>query len=303
MTTVQVQRLHTLSGHRDSVYTLKAATGSDIFFSAAGDGMVVKWDLRNPEEGELIAKLPHAVYALAYLPGSNILVAGQNTEGIHLLDWRNKKEVASLKLGSASIFDLQVFENSLLAATGDGSVNVIDLGTLSVQKRITRSEKSARTLAVNPKLGEAAVGYSDHMIRIFGLRDWSLKKEWVAHANSVFTLSYSPDADFLLSGSRDARLKVWDARAGYTQAGEVVAHMYAINHIEFSPDRKHFVTCSLDKSIKVWEYEGLKLIKVIDRARHAGHGTSVNKLLWTSFDDQLVSASDDRTMAIWKLIF
>jgi WD40 repeat protein len=47
----------------------------------------------------------------------------------------------------------------------------------------------------------------------------------------------------------------------------------------------------------------LRLLKVIDRARHAGHGTSVNKVLWTSHEDQLVSASDDRTISIWNIIF
>jgi WD40 repeat protein len=112
---------------------------------------------------------------------------------------------------------------------------------------------------------------------------------------------YSPDGNFLFSGSRDARLKVWDVQAGYVQAAEVVAHMYAINHIEFSPNGKHFVTCSMDKSIKVWDLEELKLLKVIDKARHAGHGTSVNKLLWTP--GQLLSASDDRSISAWDVEF
>ncbi len=132
---------------------------------------------------------------------------------------------------------------------------------------------------------------------------WHLKNEWVAHANSVFTVRYTPDAKLLLSGSRDARLKVWDAATNYHQAAEVVAHLYAINHLDFSPDGKHFVTCSMDKSIKVWDTEKLKLLKVIDRARHAGHGTSVNKVLWTTYQDQLLSASDDRTISVWNINF
>jgi len=153
------------------------------------------------------------------------------------------------------------------------------------------------------ELGELAVGYSDHAIRVFGLDGLGLKYEWFGHENSVFTLSYSADFKTLLSGSRDARLKAWDTSKGYRQSGGVVAHLYAINHIAFSPDGKHFVTCSLDKSIKVWQTDGLRLLKVIDKTRHAGHGTSVNKLYWTSFDNQLVSASDDRTISVWDVIF
>ena len=148
-----------------------------------------------------------------------------------------------------------------------------------------------------------AVGYSDYIIRIFDLDSLKLKKEWQAHTNSVFTVRYSPDGNFLFSGSRDARFKVWDVKADYIKAGEVVAHLFAINHLDFSPDGKHFVTCSMDKSIKVWSTEELKLLKVIDKSRHAGHGTSVNKVLWTSHHDQLLSASDDRTISTWNIIF
>lgn len=303
MTSVQVQRLHNLCGHRNSVYTIQRGNEPHFVFSAGGDGMIAKWDLQNPQEGDLVARLPNSIYALHFLQKENVLVAGQNFEGIHLLDWSEKKELASLKLGSAAIFDIQSFGNSLVVASGDGSVTIVDIDTLTVKFKRTHSEKSARTVAINPERGEAAVGYSDNFIRIFDLEHWQLKREWQAHAKSVFTLVYSPDSSFLLSGSRDARIKVWDVKADYHQAGEVVAHMYAINHLEFSPDGKHFVTCSLDKSIKVWRYDGLKLLKVIDKARHAGHGTSVNKLLWTSFDHQLVSASDDRTLSVWKLIF
>lgn len=303
MTTVQVQRLHNLSGHRNSVYSIQGCHEPHFIFSVGGDGMIARWDLRNPEEGELVARLPNSIYALHFFKKENVLVAGQNFEGIHLLDWRAKKELASLKLGTAAIFDIQSFGNSLVVASGDGSISIVDINTLTVKQRRVHSEKSARTVAINPLLGEAAVGYSDNFIRVFDLENWQLKKAWQAHSKSVFTLVYSPDSAFLLSGSRDARIKVWDARADYAQAGEVVAHMYAINHLEFSPDGKHFVTCSLDKSIKVWHYDDLKLLKVIDKARHAGHGTSVNKLLWTSFDQQLVSASDDRTLSVWKLIF
>lgn len=302
MTQVQIKRIHALTGHRDAVYTLQQGSGSSEFFSGSGDGMVVYWDLGNPEQGELIAKLPNSVYALHYRSKDEILIAGHNYEGIHLLDWRNKKEVASLKLTEAAIFDIQSSGDRLLTGSGDGVVNMIDTNSMTVLRKVKASEKSARSIAVNETTGEIAVGFSDNFIRIFDER-LVVKREWQAHGNSVFTLRFSPDGRLLFSGSRDARLKAWEVDGGYAQAGEVVAHMYAINHIEFSPDGKHFVTCSMDKSIKVWDAAALKLLKVIDRARHAGHATSVNKLLWTRYDQQLLSASDDRSISVWQIIF
>jgi WD40 repeat protein len=219
-----------------------------------------------------------------------------------LLDWQNKKEAASLKLTEAAIFDIQLHGDRLVVASGDGMVNLVDLKTLTILKKVKASEKSARTIAVNAATGDIAVGFSDHFIRVFD-ENLSLRFEWQGHDNSVFTLRYAPDGLSLLSGSRDARLKTWLVGSDYRKEEEVVAHMYAINHIEFSPDGKHFVTCSMDKSIKVWDAHALKLLKVIDRARHAGHATSVNKLLWTDFHQQLLSASDDRSISVWQIIF
>ena len=302
MSKVQVQRLHSLTGHNDAIYTLQPSADDGKFFSAAGDGMVAVWDLEKPETGQLIARLPNSIYALFYDPKTDWLVAGHNYEGIHVLDWKNKTEVGSLQLTKAAIFDIQRFHEGILVGDGDGIISLADLQSLKIVHQVKASEKSIRTMVANTSTGELAVGASDNFIRVYDEK-LGMKLEWAAHSNSVFTLRYTPDQRFLISGSRDARLKVWDVASGYKQVGEIVAHMYAINHLDFSPDGKHFVTCSMDKSIKVWDLQELKLLKVIDRARHAGHGTSVNRLLWTSHQNQLVSASDDRKISVWQIIF
>jgi WD40 repeat protein len=300
---ISVQKAHTFRGHHDCVYTLESSGQDGLFFSGAGDGMVVAWSLLKPDEGTLLAKLPNSIYALHHHVDSDLLVAAQNFNGIHVLDWRNKKEIGSLQLSNTAFFDIQSVDNLLLIGAGDGTLITVNLRTLQVVERIRLSEKSVRTIAVNRTTSEVAVGYSDNFIRVFSLSDMQLKYEWKAHESSVFTLRYLPGNNYLISGSRDARLKVWDAKGGYTLLNEVVAHMFAINHLSFSPDGRYFVTGSMDKSIKVWETETQRLLKVIDRSRHAGHGTSVNKVLWLPHENQVISASDDRTISIWNVIF
>ena len=66
---IQVQKITTLTGHRDCVYTLAPSGEEHVFFSAAGDGMVVAWDLNTPDAGELVAKVSTSVYALCYIRG------------------------------------------------------------------------------------------------------------------------------------------------------------------------------------------------------------------------------------------
>lgn len=300
---VAVQKLSVYRGHRDCVYTLEAGDQPNHFFSSAGDGMIVLWDLTKPDEGQLIATLPSSVYALHRHEESNLLIAGHNYSGVHIINWEEKREVASLELTDAAIFDITSIDNLLFVGTGDGNLIRVNLKSAKIIDSLRLSEKSVRVVIVNRKLNEVAVGYSDNFIRILDLGDLSVKYAFEAHANSVFTLRYSSDGLYLMSGSRDARLKVWDAKGGYKLVNEVVAHLFAINDLVFSPDGRHFATASMDKSIKIWDAESQQLLKVIDKSRHAGHGTSVNKLLWSGYENQVISASDDRTISIWSIIF
>ena len=81
----------------------------------------------------------------------------------------------------------------------------------------------------------------------------------------------------------------------------IIAHDNEVN-VVIKISITQIVSGSKDKSIKVWEYKTFRLVKVIDKARHAGHGTSVNRLFWDG-DTQLFSCSDDRTISKWELEF
>ncbi len=302
MNQVTVSKLHTLSGHKDSIYTMIGVDNTH-FLSAGGDGMVVLWDLKEPKNGHLLAQIPSSIYALAYDPVRKQIIVGQNQEGIHYIDINSRKEVGSLKLNDSAIFDIQYFGDIIVAGTGDGSVFVIDWRSNQIIHVIKDSNKSARSIALNVRRSEFAVGYSDHVIRIYDWSNYQLKKEIKGHKNSVFSLKYSPKENYLLSAGRDAHLKIWDVESEYIEKESIVAHMYAINNMHYSPNGKHFVTCSMDKSIKVWDADSFRLLKVIDKARHAGHGTSVNKLFWSAYENQLVSGSDDRSISVWDIKF
>jgi len=71
--------------------------------------------------------------------------------------------------------------------------------------------------------------------------------------------------------------------------------------VVFSPDGLHIATGSMDKTIKIWESETLQLKKVIDYARYGSHQNSVNRLIWSPFENLLVSCSDDKNISVWKI--
>jgi WD40 repeat protein len=302
---IQVQKIATLTGHQDCVYTLEQGGQPHIFYSAGGDGMVVAWDLENPGQGELVARVSTSVYALRWLPEQELLVVGHNQNGLQILDVPGKKIIKSVALGGGAFFDIAYAPalQRIYAGATDGSLFMLDSQTFAVLQARQYATKSVRSIAYNAARNELAVGYSDHYIRILEADTLELKREFRAHANSVFTVVYSPDGEFLLSGSRDAHLKVWLPQAGYQEHTAVIAHLFTINNIVFSPDNQYFATGSMDKSVKIWDARTFRLLKVIDKARHAGHGTSVNKLFWPARVNSLVSCSDDRTISVWELNF
>ena len=298
---MQVSKIDTFSGHRDCVYTLERAKNPNQFFSAGGDGLVIRWDLTMPDVGELFAQVPASIYALCFDELRNQLWVAQNFNGIHLIDVESKQEIKSIKITSSSIFDIKIVENNAFIGLSDGTIVVMDVESFEVKKHIKASDKSVRNIAVNSLLREFAVAYSDFSVKIFDLQDFSLKLVVSHHTNSVFALSYSPDYQYLISAGRDAHLKVFDVNNQYELQQDIAAHLFAINDIKFSPDGKLFATCSMDKSIKIWDAQQFKLLKVIDKARHAGHGTSINKLFWSEYESLLVSASDDKRISIWEI--
>lgn len=301
MQSIEVEKIGMYTGHKDCIYGLLGGLAPQQFFSSGADGLVVGWDINFPDQGELVAKVANSVYAMALDPSNQRLWIGQNFQGVHLIDCLTRKEISSAAITDSYIFSMVHRDGFLYCACGDGSVVVLEDTHLGVIGRLKFTEKSARTLAFSPDGLHLAIGYSDNYIRIVSLSNGQLVTEIAAHDNSVFTLAYSPDGKHLLSGSRDARLKVWNVNAGYALQQSIVAHMYAINDIAYSPDGRYFVTCSMDKSIKVWDAKVFRLLKVIDKARHAGHGTSVNKVLWTEYNGYIVSGSDDRNVSIWSL--
>jgi WD40 repeat protein len=138
-------------------------------------------------------------------------------------------------------------------------------------------------------------------IKIIDTDQLSLVHELKGHQNSVFTSPFHPSGKYIVSGGRDAQLKVWDTQAKYVLRESIPAHLYTINHIVFSKDGRYFVSASMDKSIKLWDAYNFRLLKVLDKERHAAHGNSVNKLLWMNYRDLLVTCSDDRSISVWDL--
>ena len=298
-----VTKIATLGGHRDAVYALAGGAGNTVY-SGSADGMVVGWDTADPaRDGELLARVQNSVYALRHLPALNMLALGHNFQGVQVLDLDGRQLVHATALPPVAIFEMVFSERRqrLYVALGDGTLAVLTVPDFRLERLLRLADKSLRCLALHEGRNELAVGSSDTRTRILDLDSLETRFTLGESTNSVFTVAYSPDGARLLTAGRDAQIRTWDVAAGYALAGAVPAHLYTINHLAFSPGGDYLASCSLDKSIKLWDAATLTLLRVLDRARAAGHGTSVNRLVWPGAENRLVSCSDDRSLAIWAV--
>lgn len=298
MSTINAKKLHTFLGHNDSIYTLQVVD-DHRFISAGGDGMIVMWDLKSPDEGEVIVKIPNSVYAMEYDQSAGYLYVGQNNQGIHKIDLSAKKEVKSIQLGEHQIFTMKIVEGSIWVGLSNGEVVILSKD-LEVEDRTKYAKDRVRSLDA---FGDTlAIGCSDNITRIVN-SDKEVISELKGHKNSVFVSRFHPSGKYLISAGRDAQLKIWDTQSDYVLRESIAAHLYTINDVIFREDGRYFVTASMDKSIKLWDAHNFQLLKVLDKHRHAGHGNSVNKLLWMNYQDLLVTCSDDRSISVWEIKF
>jgi hypothetical protein len=58
----------------------------------------------------------------AFRPEPHQLWIGQNFDGVHIIDLYSKKEIKSVKITDAAIFDIKSWGEYIFIATGDGSL-------------------------------------------------------------------------------------------------------------------------------------------------------------------------------------
>ena len=273
-----------------------------MFLSGAGDGWIVEWNFEDRDMGKLLAKVETQIFSLAYLKKFNLVVAGNMNGGVHWVDIANPTATKNVLHHQKGVFAIQQVGNELFTAGGAGMLTRWDIANQKTVESLHLSNQSLRCMAYNEKRQELAVGASDNCIYLLDASTLTIKETIEsAHENSVFTIRYSADNQYLISGGRDAHLRVRHLNNLMKEVSAQPAHWYTINDIAFHPKAAIFATASRDKTIKIWDANTFSLLKVIETVRDQGHLNSVNRLFWSSYNDYLVSCGDDRSIMVWQI--
>jgi WD40 repeat protein len=301
---IDVKHIATLTGHSGCVYAMDKGFSEKTIFTGGSDRYIALWNIETLQAEKFSAALPAAIYAICHIPEKNILLAGTTTGAIHILDLDKKEEIKILQHHRGPVFDIQysLKTNCFYTVGGDGNFAVCSLDTLSLLKMKNLSYDKARSIAFNDATSEIAVALGDSNVLIFDLLTLEYKNDFVAHqlgkkivgANIV---RYSPDGKFLLTGGRDAHLNIWSVE-NYELIKSIPAHNWAIYDIVFSPDTTLFATASRDKTVKIWDAKTYQILKRITKLNFEAHTHSVNKLIWSTYRNYLVSVGDDKMVMI-----
>jgi WD repeat-containing protein 61 len=307
---LKVNRLHRLIGHNGAIYCL-AKGENDTFYSVGGDGWAVEWHVQDPEVGKVVAKVekqnpndPLAIFQVHSIPHEDLIVLGLQNGNIHWIDLKDSSQSKHLAGHKSSVFEIIHFQDYLFTLGYDGFLYRWSIAERKKIDGLQLSKKTLRAACIIEHDNMIAIGSSDNNIYFVNLFDLSLERKIEnAHSNSVFSIWYDKVNDTIISGGRDAMLKVWAYKTAIL-VQEVKAHNYTINKIIGWENKNLLATASRDKTIKIWEKSTLKLLKVLESNRDNGHMNSVNDMIINGIEnDTLVSCSDDRTIILWNIEF
>ena len=115
------------------------------------------------------------------------------------------------------------------------------------------------------------------------------------HKDDVYSVSFSPDGRYAISGSEDYTLKLWDVASGEC-IRTFEGHEMGVYSVSFSPDGRYVISGSLDETLKLWDIATGKCIRTFE-----GHKKSVNSISFSPDGRYVLSGSDDGTLKLWDV--
>ncbi|HLG33418.1 MAG TPA: WD40 repeat domain-containing protein [Bacteroidia bacterium] len=299
---LSVEKLHPLTGHQGAVYALEHSEESNCFFSGGGDRYVTRWDIMNRQQPEAIIMAQSTVYSLCFIAQKNLLVIGELTGASHVIDLKSKNEIKNITLHKAGVFDIKYSPNNnfFLTTSGDGTFAAWDADTFQLIIQQKLCDAKVRSVDFNKEETLIAFACGDGTISLYDSKSLKEFQRLDAHELSTNCVKFHPDGKHLLSGGRDAHLRIWKSAENFQMLTEIPAHNYAIYKIVFSPDGNFFATASRDKTVKLWNADDASILLRLDKEKFSGHLNSVNTLLWTE-NNFLISGSDDRSIIVWRV--
>jgi WD40 repeat protein len=291
--------LLTFGGHVRGAWSVAWSPDSRYIAVCGVDRMAYLYDTFTGNRVRVLADSKDELQSIAWSPDGRLIAAGGRDLVVHLWDARSGRQVRALS-GHASLIEIVAFSpdsRRLITGGSDKAAFIWDLESGSVAQKLFNGEGAIRAAAWSPDGRRFAVTVRDRnegTIKVVDAGSYETLSTFVAHAQSIKYLAWSPDSQKLASASNDRVVKVWEPISGKALL-TLRGHTDMVQSVSWSPDGTRLVTASQDATVIVWDaLSGAAMMTF------RGHLHAVQDVAWSPDGSRIASASQDGTVKVWN---
>ncbi|PHH92569.1 hypothetical protein CDD83_6848 [Cordyceps sp. RAO-2017] len=236
--------------------------------TGAEDKLIRVWDIQSRTIRNHFAGHEQDIYSLDFARDGRTIASGSGDRTVRLWDIEQGTNTLTLTIEDG-VTTVAISPDTQYVAAGslDKSVRVWDIHSGFLVERLEGPDghkDSVYSVAFSPNGKDLVSGSLDRTIKMWelssprgggnaGPKGGKCVKTFEGHRDFVLSVALTPDANWVLSGSKDRGVQFWDPRTGTTQL-MLQGHKNSVISVAPSPQGGYFATGSGDMKARIWSY-------------------------------------------------
>ncbi|XP_055946125.1 transcription initiation factor TFIID subunit 5-like [Argiope bruennichi] len=136
----------------------------------------------------------------------------------------------------------------------------------------------------------------DVLYRMMDEKNATDMRTLIGHSGPVYSTSFSPDKNLLLSCSEDSTVRLWSLQT-WTNVVCYKGHCFPVWDVKFSPYGYYFASCGHDKAVRLWATDYHQPVRLF-----SGHVSDVDCVQFHPNCNYIATGSSDRTIRLWDIL-
>lgn len=246
--------IKTYAGHGWEVLDIDVTNDNSRIASCGGDRLAFIWDVAS---GRVIRRLrghTQRVNCLSFNEEPSVVVTGSYDKTVRIWDLKSNSSepIQTLDEAKDSVSALVVTNYEIITASIDGKVRNYDIRMGQLKTDSMGCPVTCVTLSNDQNCILASCLNS--RLRLIDKNEGDLLNEYIGHTNQNYKVEscLSTDDAYVLSGSEDGLLYIWDL-VDAKVLHKTKAHTRAVCALAYHPNQPYLLTSSVDGTIKLWK--------------------------------------------------